>query len=294
MLIHPVKEGSGRTSMLRAWQKNRGSRFLVYLLTITGIADIALTWISLEQFGPIGELNPVILRMYRIGFVPLWSLITVVSSLVGGIVLVSTSVIYRGATRSCAATSLGLVLGVRIAALSLSISNCFRVPLLGWIGMLMGISTLFFARKHLLDDTTFSVRMVLWKVMDCGDALVEVGSRILQSILPQAQVYPRADLYSTSLDGIMNQKLRRPDWKKALTQMAVIVLALLALVGLLDFLQGHVFRSVPWWLRELGIVEQSQGQAFLVVFVSILLVLAILTYCLLSMAEALAGSQSHG
>lgn len=84
---------------------------------------------------------------------------------------------------------------------------------------------------------------------------------------------------------------RRVVFRRILTPALIIAFTLFVLVGVLEFLRGSVFRSVPWWLRELGIVEQMQGQAFLVVFISILLTLAVLTYCVLSIAEALSGPQ---
>ncbi len=278
-----------KKSILRAWRGNRGSRLLVYALSTMGVVDAVITWISIERFGAKGELNPVIPYVYAIGLFPFWSVISVFSSFLGGILLVSISIVFDGKVRNFAANCLALVFAIRIFAMSISIGNCFNATFVVWSGMLTGALTAILVRRCLLCRSAIDPDAVIWVVKDCSYAVAEFGNRLLQSVLPEA--YLNHDVYSTSVD-TTDHELRRPDWKRVFTQIAIIVLTVITLAGLLEFLQGHVFRSVPWWLRELGIVDQIQGQAFLVVFISILLSLAILTYCLLSMAEALGGSQN--
>ena len=275
------------TLLLRAWKRSRGSSLFVYLMTVTGVMDAVLTWISLEYFGTVGELNPAILQFHRMGLLPLWSFITVVSSLLGGSILVSVCLMFKGGTRNVAATAFGLLLGIRVAATTVSIGNCYKIPFLASAGMLAGVGVFLLARRYLTDRVTVTADVILWSIKDFAFTLMDMGTRLSQIVLPTPQ--PKINSSSSFATDVVQKRLKRSAWRKILTPIFLIAVTLVALVGVLEFLRGHVFQSVPWWLRELGIVEQMQGQAFLVVFVSILLTLAVLTYCILSIAEALSG-----
>jgi len=277
------------TLSLRAWKRSRGSRLLVYVMATTGVIDVVLTWISLEHFGTVGELNPAILQFHRMGLLPLWSFITVVSSLLGGSILVSVCLMVKGGTRNVAATAFGLLLGIRVAATAVSIGNCYRIPFLASAGMLTGVGVFLLVRRYLTNRVTVTADVILWNIKDFAFTLIDVGTRLSQIVLPTSQ--PRMNSSSSLATDGLQKRSRRSAWRKILTPIFLIAATLVALVGVLEFLRGHVFQSVPWWLRELGIVEPIQGQAFLVVFISILLTLAVLTYCVLSIAEALSGPQ---
>jgi len=259
------------------------------MMATTGVIDAVLTWMSLEHFGTVGELNPAILQFHRMGLLPLWSLITIVSSLLGGSILVSACLMFEGSTRNVAATAFGLLLGIRVATIAVSMGNCFKIPFLASAGMLTGVGIFLFSTKYLTDGVSVTIDGILWNIKDFAFTLMDMGTRLSQVVLPQ----PRMSSSSNFATDVLQKRTRRPARRKILTPVFLIAVALIALVGVLEFLRGHVFQSVPWWLRELGIVEQMQGQAFLVVFISILLTLAVLTYCVLSIAEALSGSQDQ-
>jgi len=277
------------TLLLGAWKRSRGSRLLVYMMTMTGVIDAVLTWISLEYFGTVGELNPAILQSHRMGLLPLWSFITIVSSLLGGSILVSVCLMFKGGTRNVAATAFGLLLGIRVAATTVSIGNCYKIPFLASAGMLTGVGVFLLARRYLTDRATVTADGILWGIKDFAFTLMDMGTRLSQIVLPTTQ--PKMNSSSSFATDVLRRRSRKPAWRKTLTPVFLIAVTLVALVGVLEYLRGHVFQSVPWWLRELGIVQQMQGQAFLVVFISILLTLAVLTYCILSIAEALSGPQ---
>jgi hypothetical protein len=259
------------------------------MMATTGVVDAVLTWISLERFGTVGELNPTILQFHRMGLLPLWSFITIVSSLLGGSILVSVCLMFKGGTRDVAATSFGLILGVRLAATTVSIGNCYKIPFFGSAGILTGVGVFLLARRYLTDRVTVTADVILWNIKDLAFTLMDMGARLSQILLPTTQ--PKMNSSSSFATNVVQKKSRRSAWRRILTPVFLIAVTLVALVGVLELLRGTVFQSVPWWLRELGIVEQMQGQAFLVVFISILLTLAVLTYCVLSIVEALSGPQ---
>jgi len=259
------------------------------MMATTGVIDAVLTWMSLEHFGTIGELNPAILQFHRMGLLPLWSFITIVSSLLGGSILVSACLMFEGGTRNIAATAFGLLLGIRVAAIAVSIGNCYKIPFLASGGMLTGVGVFVLTTRYLTDGVAVTVEAILLNIKDFASTLMDIETRLSQTVLPTPQ--PRMSSSSGFATDALQKRARRPARRKILTPVFLIAVALIALVGVLEFLRGHVFQSVPWWLRELGIVEQMQGQAFLVVFISILLTLAVLTYCVLSIAEVLSGPQ---
>jgi len=196
---------------------------------------------------------------------------------------------FKGGTRNVAATAFGLLLGIRVAATTVSIGNCYKIPFLASAGMLAGVGVFLLARRYLTDRVTVTADVILWNIKDFAFTLMDMGIRLSQIVLPTSQ--PRINSSSSLATDVLQKRSRRSAWRKILTPIFLIAATLVALVGVLEFLRGHVFQSVPWWLRELGIVEQMQGQAFLIVFISILLTLAVLTYCVLSIAEALSGPQ---
>jgi len=275
--------------MLRAWKRTRGTRVLVHLISLIAAMDVGITWISLEMFGVAGELNPLILHLYRAGLLPIWSVIAVAGSLVGGAMLVSISLISTGVTQKIAAVAFGSLLSIRLAAFAMSVGGFFGVPLLGLVGLLMGGMTFLIAKRHLTDGLDLNVDMLLWTIKDCAITLLDTLAWLPRTALLSLQ--PGIDVPTVSNSSVQDRAMRRPDLKKIVTSVAIVAVTLAVLLSLLDFLQGQIFRSVPWWLRELGIVEQLQGQAFLVIFIAILFTLAILTYCILSIAEALGGSR---
>lgn len=118
-------------------------------IALAGALDSIFTWISLEHFGTMGELNPLIQQFHRIGILPLWPFMTVVMSLLGGSILVSICFLFTGSTRDIAATAFGLLLGIRIGTLTVSVSNCYKIPFLGSGGMLLGVATFLLVRGYL-------------------------------------------------------------------------------------------------------------------------------------------------
>jgi hypothetical protein len=291
------QESPYATLMLRAWKRSRGSRLLVYAMTVTGVIDAVLTWISIENFGAVGELNPAILQFHRMGLLPVWAFITIVSSLLGGSILVSVCLMFKGGTRSIAAVAFGLLLGIRVTAITVSIGNCCKIPYLTSAGMLMGIGAFLFAGASLLNEATAGARVlvtvtaraILWSIKDFGFTLVDMSTELLQALLPTSQVKMKSS--SDLAANVVEKRSKRSTLRKILVPIFLITVTLVALVGVLEYLRGTIFQSVPWWLRELGIVQQAQGQAFLVVFIGILLTLAVLTYCILSIVEGLSGPQ---
>ena len=275
--------------MLRAWKRTRGTRVLVHLISLIAAMDVGITWISLEMFGVAGELNPLILHLYRAGLLPIWSVIAVAGSLVGGAMLVSISLISTGVTQKIVAVAFGSLLSIRLAAFAMSVGGFFGVPLLGLVGLLMGGMTFLIAKRHLTKGLDLHIDMLLWTIKDCAITLLDTLAWLPRTALLSLQ--PRIDVPTASNSSVQDRAMRRPDLKKLVTSVTIVAVTLAVLLSLLDFLQGQIFRSVPWWLRELGIVEQLQGQAFLVIFIAILFTLAILTYCILSIAEALGGSR---
>jgi len=261
-------------------------------MTLTAVIDAVLTWISIENFGTVGELNPAILQFHRMGLLPLWALITIFSSLLGGSILVSVCLMFKGVTRNIAAVAFGLLLGIRVTAIMVSIGNCCKIPYLASSGMLTGVGLFLLARRCLTGKVIVPralANAVLWSIKDFVLTLVDTGTGLSHVLLPTSQ--PKMNSSPSFATDVMEKRSRRSTLRKIVVPILLIAVTLVALVSVLEFLRGSVFQSVPWWLRELGIVQQAQGQAFLVVFIGILLTLAVLTYCILSIVEALSGPQ---
>jgi hypothetical protein len=214
---------------------------------------------------------------------------TVVMSLLGGSILVSICFLFTGSTRDIAATAFGLLLGIRIGTLTVSVSNCYKIPFLGSGGMLLGVATFLLVRGYLSSGRGVSPDAIFRNIKDFANMFMDFGARLTNVVLLVLHLKDDSSLRIATHPS--RGTPRRVVFRRILTPALIIAFTLFVLVGVLEFLRGSVFRSVPWWLRELGIVEQMQGQAFLVVFISILLTLAVLTYCVLSIAEALSGPQ---
>ncbi len=277
------------SEMLSAWRTARGTRHLVYLISLVGVIDVSVTWMLVEEAGVAGELNPIILHLHQAGLFPVWSVIAVTGSLIGGMALASISVISTGVIRRLAALAFGSLLGLRLAAVTVSVGGLLSLPLLRLAGVLMAVPAFLLVERYLMKGLGVNVDLVLWTVKDHMTTFM--GALIGLSQAALLAIHPRTGILSGSESPVPGRRLGRPDVTKILISVTVIAVTLLALLGLLDLLQGHVFRSVPWWLRELGIVEQLQGQAFLVVFIAILVTIAVVIYCLLSVSEALGKSE---
>ncbi len=277
------------SEMLRAWRTARGTRLLVYLISLVGMIDVGVTWLLFETTGAVGESNPIILYLHQAGLFPFWSVIAVIGSMIGGMALASISVISVGVIRRLAALAFGSLLGLRLAAVIISIGGLLSLPPLRLAGILFGMTAFLMIERYLMKGICMNADAVLWIVKDHVLTFVDTMIGLSQTVL--LAIHPRTGMLFRSEPSIPSRRLRRPDVTKILISVTVIAVTLLVLLGLLDLLQGHVFRSVPWWLRELGIVEQLQGQAFLAVFIAILVAIALVIYCLLSVAEALGRSE---
>ncbi len=272
--------------VLSAWWQKPGVRLLVALLVVTGAVDLGYSWIFMENIGASGELNPAIRHFYQQGLIVVWLPINIIASLIGGIVLGSLSTSLDTKAKKMVANAFGILLAVRFATTSIALTNYYLVSWLGWGVLFAGFAIFLTVRRYLISGYTVRLETVAVALADLFKSIQDSGN-LVATFLRRRLIGGGPEVPNHKPRFQTRRNLTVDEKRRLITGALTIIAIFVLLAGLLTSLQSVVFQTTPWWLRELGIVTQIQGQAFLVGFVAILVSIAVVVYTLSSIMEIL-------
>jgi hypothetical protein len=270
-----------------SWTLDSAARKVVLLLLGLTMVDVVLTWTLISLYGVAGESNPLIGALFEVGLGYLWLPLNLVLTTVGAVLLASIYVLATEKTKLTAALGLSLFVALKwLAALS-HISFIYQNPTL-WIASVISMGAIFLATYRLLTKGML-LDFGLWRraasvfVDDVSTLIITFnGSRIKHLMAnirkSTGHAQPQVQLAST-----------RTFNKQLLVWVAIIVLAPLIAFGLIELIITLTgVNELPRWLRSLGIVEQAQGRAMLLIMVTIFVMVGVLVYAIVSVLDILA------
>lgn len=270
-----------------SWTLNSAAREVVALLIGLTVADMVLTWTLISLYGVTGETNPLTRWLFQVGLGYLWLPMNLILTAVGAVMLTSIYVLATEKTKLTAALGLALFVALKwLAALS-HISFIYQNPTL-WIATVISMGAIFLATYRLLAKGII-VDFGLWHraasviLDDMSTSIITFNVSRVKHLIADirkstGRVQPQVPLASTHAFN-----------KRLLVWIGIIVLGPLIAFGLIELIIALTgVNEIPRWLRALGIVEEAQGRAMLLIMVAIFAIVGVLVYAITSVLDILA------
>jgi len=242
------------------------------------VIDDVYTWTYIEQYGLVGEINPVTRFFFQSDLGVVWALLNVLIPLFTMALLGSFCESHSGESRSWIATVFSALFTLRTLILFYHVLYFDAMSYM--LAMSVCLLLLISIRKVLLHEEAIklaSIRERLW--MGWLSLSVDVAGMSwtsVQGLMQKAISDARKEFKSY----LTLKRLRSPKlWLLLLIILALPVL-LLKLIDLLADLLG--VRVLQFWEEGLGIVTRNQAAMFLLTFISMLIVVGAIMYVLLS------------
>lgn len=268
--------------LLVQWSRHPLYWFLLGLAIVLSAMDVVWTLKWIQTYGAMGEANPATRWLLErdLGF--LWSLISVVLTCLGVVLMSSMCALLDGVDRTGPVIGLALLLTLRTAVV---LSH-----MLFYTGLATTILVVVFAgplvfclfRAILAPGTPSRIahllRLGVESVRDARIAFITHPSRQVLHRLEQVRTVSK------------DKAWERVHVRKLATWLAVAILAPALGLLLIEFISyfGDM-ESLPDWMKRLGIVSEVQGRVFGVSLIVILIVTGILVYAILRVFDALGG-----
>jgi hypothetical protein len=280
------KSGLGSLSrLLSLWWSDRLIRFLVLLFIPTAFLDGIYTSWNIAKHGLLGELNPLIRWLFQRGLGNYWVFIDVLGSFLCAALLGSYFIGSTDKAKTWMATVFSAIFTLRIGIDCYHIIHYYAYHGFYQTMLLIGASSFILTEGSLLfgDEVKRSLLSIL---NDIGTALILTDQVSLSRKLFEE---PRRTLLKLGkLRARVKPSLTRIKAVKILLLLLALVLVPVASLSLIQFIANCMgVEALPKWLKALGIVEQVQGQFFLIGFAVILAMLAVLIYIILSMLDVI-------
>jgi hypothetical protein len=270
-----------------SWALDSAARKVVLFLLGLTMVDVVLTWTLISLYGVAGEANPLIGALFEVGLGYLWLPLNLILTTVGAVLLASIYVLATEKTKLTAALGLSLLAALKwLAALS-HISFIYQSPTL-WTASVISTGAIFLATYRLLAKGML-LDFGLWRraasvfIDDLSTSIVTFNVSRIKHLMTNTRrstgnAQPQVQLAST-----------RTFNKRLLLWVAIIVLGPLIAFGLIDLIIALTgVNQLPRWLRALGIVEEAQGRAMLLIMVAVFVIVGVLVYAIVSVLDILA------
>ncbi|MBS7655709.1 hypothetical protein KEJ50_04320 [Candidatus Bathyarchaeota archaeon] len=243
-----------------------------FLMTFFSLIDSYYTMISISRYGVFGEKNPFALFLFKLGLSKLWLIINVIT---------------------------GFLIVTLFFLLINYLNGRVKYFLLSFFSVLLTIKILISIRYFCIFHFNFNIEPAL------------IGLGILIFILITLALTPKqetAKFFKEVLNDLndlifpspklkvelkMKPIVKQSKWKKSKLKnkklwilLATIILCPFITLNLLQLLwKISKIQEVPKWLRSLGIVTQMQGILYLISFLLILIMLAVMIYSITAVFE---------